>query len=183
MMFEDIVNRYLFIFLLSLLFGRLTVSQTTSTESGMLIVFLNTFYKSKDKKLSSIYPDLLKWTVENQNKNKLPKINVERPQDTIFTMSGSKIIIPFSDNMDTTLRQISFIISRIENNRNKGKEFFTITQKHFKWIDAKTLQMETPVNYDAFSIIFNWWGCGYPLIGENGIFLSPYSFMNFKRQP
>lgn len=145
--------------------------------------FLNTFYKSKDKKLSSIYPDLLKWTVENQNKNKLPKINVERPQDTIFTVSGSKIIIPFSDNMDTTLRQISFIISRIENNRNKGKEFFTITQKHFEWIDAKTLQMETPVNYDAFSIIFNWWGCGYPLIGENGIFLSPYSFMNFKRQP
>jgi hypothetical protein len=143
--------------------------------------FLNAYNESKDKTLSSIYPELLKWTMQNQNKNELPKINIASPRDTIFTLSSSKIIIPFSINMDTSAKQVSFIVSKIEGNRNTGKDFVTITNNQFKWIDAKTLQIDNEIKYDEFSIIFNWWGCKFPLTGANKIFLSPYSFVNFKK--
>jgi len=104
----------------------------------------------KIKTLSSIYPELLKWTTQNQNKNELPKINITKPQDTIFTLTSSRIIVPFSTDMDTSAKQISFIISKIEGNRNKGQDFSTITNKQFQWIDARTLQIDKEINYDEF---------------------------------
>ena len=134
----------------------------------------------KGKNLKSVYPELLDWCNKVQNDLSLPVIVLEK-QDKIYTYDKSKpLAIKFSEPIKQDFDTITIYASQYKNSKPtyEGK-LLKLCPNDIKWKE-NTMLIKREIDYDEFTLSFNWWGIAPPILSKKGIMLSVNSYVNYK---
>ena len=73
-------------------------------------------------------------------------------------------------------------LKEIAQKLNNRKEEISIEVNNAVWSNnGKKLTMKLDIDFEVFSMEFNWWGLDKPLISKNGILLKPQSYILVKK--
>ena len=152
--------------------------------SSLFAMKLNELYQNKKsgETLKDLYPKLLKWTEKNQERNKMLMLMLPK-KDSIYTLSASnEITLHFTTGINKKLDQINCIALLLKNGKQTNEsKTITVTKKDIKWISDGSITIKVNPGYKEFGLIFNWWGCRYPLLSDWDIMLNPQSFILLKQ--
>lgn len=137
------------------------------------------YYKKGQKKFESIYVPFLKWCKKVGPHITQPTI-VGTDTEHFIKADLNNLALNFSEPMNTK-KPIAVQIFEFKNEKATGNKKI-ITLKDYQWSNqGKTLNFKIDIPYEEFSLKFNWWGNGKPLVSKQGVFLKPESIIALKQ--
>jgi hypothetical protein len=148
-------------------------------------LFANIVERTFDKRVTNqtiadIYPKIITLLQQKQITNKQVKLVLKK--DSVYTMDATnQFVLNFSTPMQTST---SFACELLKMESGKGtneSKFITVKDEQIKWLSDKQAQITLTTDYTECALIFNWWGCGNPLIGKNDVLLTGQSYILLKK--
>jgi hypothetical protein len=137
------------------------------------------YYKKGQKKFESIYVPFLKWCKKVEPHITQPTI-VGTDTEHFVKADLNNLALNFSEPMNTEL-PIDVQIFEFKNEKATGNKKI-IALKDYQWSNqGRTLNFKIDTPFEEFSLKFNWWGNGKPLVSKKGVFLKPNSIVALKK--
>lgn len=137
------------------------------------------FQQKGNKSIEKLYKPLLKWCKKVEKNIKQPElININTNKFVKTDMSN--FVIEFSEEM-TNNSSFNFRIFEFINGNHTGNVKIIEVNNAVWSNNGKKLTMKLDIDFEVFSMEFNWWGLDKPLISKNGILLKPQSYILVKK--
>lgn len=136
--------------------------------------------KGKGTKLETVYQNIFGWCCETQKTLVYPIIVSTNEDSTYQYKSKQKIKIKFSAPIKKDFERISYYLQWKENDETY-KEFSELTPQEIEWADSTMILNLGEIKHPKFSVRFNWWGCRFPVLSEQGVMLAAESVIRFKK--
>ncbi|MFT3677783.1 MAG: DUF4932 domain-containing protein [Chitinophagaceae bacterium] len=153
--------------------------------SNLFALQLKKLYRRKKpaERLKDLYPKLLTWISGNQSKNKELKLLLPKT-DSMYQLAGNgEITLSFSTGLKRDFDKISCIVMKLNNGRaTKERSILEISPGDIiKWNSESSIVLKPHIPHEEFALIFNWWGCRYPVLSNRDIMLACQSYILLKQ--
>ncbi len=139
--------------------------------------------KKPTARLKDLYPKLLSRINRDQSKNKDLKLLLPKTDSLYLLPTNGEITLNFSTGLKKKFDKISCIVMRLQNGKStRERTVLEIMPKDIvKWNSDRSFVLKVNTPYDEFALIFNWWGCRYPVLSDRDIMLTCQSYILLKR--
>lgn len=153
--------------------------------SNLFAAQLKTLYRHKrsTESLQDLYLRLLDWISKHQSKNKELKLLLPKADSLYQLPNNGEITLSFSTALKRNFEKISCIILKLNKGKaTKERGVVEITPKDIiRWNSDRSFVLKLNIPHDEFALIFNWWGCRYPVLSDRDIMLASQSYILLKR--
>lgn len=153
--------------------------------SNLFAAQLKTLYRHKQstESLKDLYLRLLDWISKHQSKNKELKLLLPKADSLYQLPNNGEITLSFSTALKRNFEKISCIVLKLNNGKaTKERSVIEITPKDIiRWNSDRSFVLKLNIPHDEFALIFNWWGCRYPVLSDRDIMLASQSYILLKR--
>lgn len=153
--------------------------------SNLFALQLKRLYRLKkpNESLKDLYPKLLNWATKNQSKNEELKLLLPKADSVYLLPNNGEITLNFSTGLKRKFGKISCIVMKLNNGKaTKERSIIEITPENIvKWNSDSSIVLQLKFPHEEFALIFNWWGCRYPVLSDWGIMLACQSYILLKR--
>lgn len=140
-------------------------------------------HKKSTESLKDLYPRLLVWIGKHQSENKELKLLLPKADSLYQLPNNGEITLSFSTALKRNFEKISCIILKLNDGKaTKERSVVEITPKDIiRWKSDRSFVLKLNIPQDEFALIFNWWGCRYPVLSDSGVMLASQSYILLKR--
>ncbi|MBS1650705.1 MAG: DUF4932 domain-containing protein [Bacteroidetes bacterium] len=136
--------------------------------------------EGKNAKLENVYIKIFGWCYETGKTLAYPKI-ISHKEDSVYKYKPKEgIKIEFSTPMKKDFKHLSCFFVHKENGETI-REFYDLSPADIAWDGEKMIIKDQEIKYPEFSIRFNWWGCRFPILSEQGVMLGAESVIRYKK--